>query len=349
MEQIPTLSLNRNGDCLNTIRLIAVIQVVFGHTTRWLKIPYSDMMDLFSAIFQGVPIFFMMSGFLVWFSIGRSKSFIEYVLKRFWRLYPELWVAVLFEIVVILMIYNHQIEWGKLVLFAVSEGTMPFWMPDFLRDYGTGKPNGALWTISCLIKFYIIGFFMYKWMKGRPLRIWIPFLLFLICFGHFSSFIKDNAPSKWVLLYNLSTLPFLWLFAMGAFIADRWNNGVLEFLKRYWPLAFITTIIVEFTGFDIDCSDPDYGYFLIKCISTLFWILGFAYAFPQLNVKTDISYALFLYHMTIIQIFYTYGYTQNFVYIIFVMIISAILSYLSTIYIGEWSKRKKQRLVSPSH
>ena len=37
----------------------------------------------------GVPFFCCLTGFLIWPSIGRSKSFGDYCKKRFWRLYER--------------------------------------------------------------------------------------------------------------------------------------------------------------------------------------------------------------------------------------------------------------------
>ena len=71
------------------------------------KVPlFSD----FIGFFDGVPIFFTLSGFLIWQSIGCSKTFGEYAQKRFWRIYPELWVAVAVEIFVILCLYHQPIN-----------------------------------------------------------------------------------------------------------------------------------------------------------------------------------------------------------------------------------------------
>ena len=97
-----TTVIDYKKNCLNTIRLIAALQVLFGHTVFHLEIPTSSLVNQISFFFQGVPVFFTMSGFLIWDSIGRSGNFIDYSKKRFWRIFPELWVAVLFEVIVLL-------------------------------------------------------------------------------------------------------------------------------------------------------------------------------------------------------------------------------------------------------
>ena len=64
-----------NKDCLNLIRLLAAFQVLYGHTLSHLNIDSIPILGEFINFFSGVPIFFTMSGFLIWWSIGRSKSF----------------------------------------------------------------------------------------------------------------------------------------------------------------------------------------------------------------------------------------------------------------------------------
>ena len=82
-------------NCLNTIRLIAAISVMYIHAIVHLEVDMPAILSSVIAFFQGVPIFFAMSGFLVWESVGRSENIVAYAKKRFLRIYPELWCAVL--------------------------------------------------------------------------------------------------------------------------------------------------------------------------------------------------------------------------------------------------------------
>lgn len=136
-------SLADESNCLNLVRIIAAIQVMFGHLVEHMKLPINDTVFRGTFFFRGVPIFFAISGFLIWFSIGRSKSYKEYLGKRFWRIYPELWVAVIIELIILVVLYR---GWNlkSLALFAFGQGTVfQFWTPDSLRGYGVGVPNGA--------------------------------------------------------------------------------------------------------------------------------------------------------------------------------------------------------------
>lgn len=138
-----------------------------------LQLPIDSTVAHATYFFRGVPIFFVISGFLIWFSIGRSKDYTSYLRKRFWRIYPELWVAVIIEVIVVAVLYRGW-NFKQLLLFTVTQGTiLQFWTPSSLRGYGVGTPNGALWTIGVIIQFYIIAWFVYKLTQKRKLTTWI--------------------------------------------------------------------------------------------------------------------------------------------------------------------------------
>ena len=61
------------SNCLSLIRIVAAVQVMFGHMVWHLDLPINDTLLRVSFFLRGVPIFFGISGFLIWFSIGRSS------------------------------------------------------------------------------------------------------------------------------------------------------------------------------------------------------------------------------------------------------------------------------------
>lgn len=82
------LSIGEN--CLNLIRIIAALNVFYGHAMTHLNVKMPNVFTTIIGIFPGVPIFFMLSGFLIWMSIERTPTFAAYCKKRVLRLYPEL-------------------------------------------------------------------------------------------------------------------------------------------------------------------------------------------------------------------------------------------------------------------
>ena len=328
----------KTTNCLNLIRLIAAFQVLFGHLVEHLELPIHETVFHATYFLRGVPIFFVISGFLMWFSIGRSKTYGQYLKKRFWRIYPELWVAVLIEIIIIIVLFN---KWNlkDMVVFAIGQGTIfQFWTPHSLREYGVGTPNGALWTIGVMIQFYIIAWFFFKLMKNRKMVFWTIGLL--ISFGiswalqHIShDMIEREIVGK---LYDQTFIKYLWLFYIGMFIAE-FKDILLPFVQKYWYILLIGAYFFFWTGWDLFS-----GYYFLWSVFLTSGLIGFAYRFPQLSISPDISYGLFLYHMTVVNVFVNFEWIGNWLYAIPVVLCSVLLAYLSTITIGRISSAKKQ-------
>lgn len=276
-------------NCLNLIRLLAAFQVLYKHTTASLSIDNIPIINDFIRFFSGVPIFFTMSGFLIWWSVGRSHSYGEYLKKRFWRIYPELWLAVLVELVVLLALYHEPINWPQFGLFAITQSTIfQFWTPDCLRGYGCGCPNGSLWTICVLIQFYIFAYFFYKWLHGKKLWVWFMAISVALAISLASPAIRGHLPETVGKLYNQTLLPYLWMFLCATLVAEK-KDVMIPFLKKYWWAFILSLIINNYLHWDIKAS-----YYVIDTIFLLLGLLGFAYNFPELNIQTDISYGIYI-------------------------------------------------------
>ena len=67
-----------SNNSLSLIRIIAAFQVMFGHMVEHLVLPINDTLFRVTYFLRGVPVFFVISGFLMWFSISRSKTYGHY-------------------------------------------------------------------------------------------------------------------------------------------------------------------------------------------------------------------------------------------------------------------------------
>jgi len=325
---------------LNTVRFIAAFNVFYGHAVEHLAINMPDFINQFVSFFYGVPLFFTLSGYLIWTSIGNSDSFICYIKKRFWRLYPELWAAVIVELIVLLTLYEHSINWGELLLFAIGQGTVfQFWTPDFLREYGCGCPNGALATIGVLIQFYFLSYATYKLLRNKSVYRWCFALLFSIGVSLLTPVFETMMPIVFFKLYCQTFIPYFWLFLIGAFVSENYYK-ILPLLKKYYLPLLASALIIYLTGYDL--KGLRYGVFF----STFLFLsmLGMAYKYPRFNIKTDVSYAIFIYHMTIINSLIELNYVGNTIILPVAFILSLLLSFASTKTIGDFSMRMKRIL-----
>lgn len=82
---------------LDALRGIAALMVVIGHYTA----RYNDFYTPISFPFKfeyggyGVQLFFLISGFVIFLTLNKTRHPLEFVVSRFSRLYPAYWVAVL--------------------------------------------------------------------------------------------------------------------------------------------------------------------------------------------------------------------------------------------------------------
>lgn len=295
---------------------------------------FGDLLNFFS----GVPIFFTLSGFLIWQSIGRSNAFIDYCKKRFWRIYPELWVSVIIEITVLLLLYHQPIKWIELGLFAFTESTFfQFWTPDCLRGYASGCPNGALWTIGVLIQFYLVAYPTYKFLHGKKNWLWILTIVFFIAIGLMITPIRSILPEILGKLLGQTLLPYFWMFLIASYAAEK-KDEVIPFCKKWWWILLAIALIRFFViPIDIKMS----LYYLIRTITLFFAILGVGYAFPKLNVKTDISYGIYIYHMIVINALMTFGLYHKPYWFALTLCITCLIAWFSTKTIGAWAGKMK--------
>lgn len=333
------LQLSRTN-CFNFIRLLAALQVMFGHALAHLEIQIPDVLSLVLGMFPGVPIFFALSGFLIWFSVARSENVQNYMEKRFWRIYPELWLGVAVEVIVLLILYRIP-DIIEFVLFIIGQATiLQFWTPNSLRGYGCGTPNGSLWTICVLIQFYVIVWWLYKVLHGKSLRRWIVTWCTLMVASNLGGMLLARfAPEMIGKLYDQTVLRYLWLFMIGCFFAEYYGV-ILPYLKKYWALFLVGAVFFHITGFDIYVK-----YHVLHSLLLFASILGFAYSFPQLEIKRDISYGIYIYHMTVVNAMLAVGMRGKPVYLVIVLAGTLILAYLSSIFMERIVKRPP----SPGH
>lgn len=145
--------IDRNNN-FDLIRLIAALQVVFFHSYEHLKINNSFVSFLshhFLEFFPGVPIFFFISGFLIYASFERNRNNVKkYLVNRFLRIFPGLWVSVIISIIMISIDYNGESLFNFLiskdaVLWGLGQiSFFQFYTPDSFRFWGVGTPNGSL-------------------------------------------------------------------------------------------------------------------------------------------------------------------------------------------------------------
>lgn len=322
------VSFDTKKNALNTLKVIAAFQVAYLHAIAHLGVTVPAAISEIINVFMGVPIFFMLSGFLIWNSLDKSSDFLGYAKKRVIRIFPELWLGVAIEIILLIVFLKDKINWLMLGIFAVCQGTvLQFYTPDSLRDFGCGTPNGALWTLGITIQFYIIVWFVHRFLKNKNIYWWSGIILASIVVKAVSPLIISALPVTVGKLYNQTIIPYFWMFIIGAFLA-HYKDVAIPFLKKTWWIFFALSFVVSI--FKIDIGIESYGVFLYSL--RVPGLIGLCYNIPKFNIPLDFSYGLFIYHMLVINLMLELGFSGKVYHLIIALSASILLACLSTLF-----------------
>lgn len=316
----PTISRKNNFDL---IRLFAALQVVIWHLKTYLglTVPTRSFFDGIK-YFPGVPVFFVISGFLIYSSFDRNKDLKQYFKNRILRIFPALWVAffILFGI-----IYYFGYEAGsanKLVKWVVAQLTLfQLYTPEGIRAYIDGNPNHSLWTIRVEFGFYIlvpVFFWLARKMNFISMKLLIVILMILSYGYHY--YVRSLRPVNMALYSVLDNDVFPYLF---YFLAGVLSYLYFDKLKRFyigkgmfWLALYLAYVVV--IGVYMGLYDQEYfinGYGLVGFLILSQTVISFAFTRPGLSHDllkgNDISYGLYLYHLVIIGIFFKNGHYAN--------------------------------------
>jgi peptidoglycan/LPS O-acetylase OafA/YrhL len=149
---------------LDSARGIAALFVVLFHYTYQYDKTYGHTNELWFSFPMGkygVELFFIISGFVIFMSLERTKKSLDFVVSRFSRLYPAYWASVVltFSITYLYKLSSHSIAWHYIANDIYSFFVNLTMFQVFL---GVKNLDGSYWTLGVEISFYIIMFTLFK-------------------------------------------------------------------------------------------------------------------------------------------------------------------------------------------
>lgn len=287
----------RHSNNFDLLRILAAAEVFGMHACEHLKLAFPTTV---LGTLPGVPIFFVISGFLVSESYERS-SLAGYAVKRALRIFPGLWVCFAVSLGIAGAFGFVSIHAAHFWPWVAGQVTFaPFYNPTWLRGFGVGVLNGSLWTIPVELAFYIALPLLYR-MRGS--------LLVMIALGVIANRLYWAFPSEAVghKLIGVSLAPWLYMFLLGVFL-QRNRRIVERYLigKLPWWLAgyALLQLALYAAGFAVGGNyiDP------VSEIVLAGLVVSAAYAKPM-SLPGDFSYGLYLYHMPVINAFVQAGFS----------------------------------------
>ncbi len=329
--------------------MIAAFGVVWIHTWTYFGNPSLgiwsfDFYKLIAIVGNGVDFFFVISGFCMYLMVGNKeynlKSYLHFIKKRFLRIAPAFYVAVI--------VYGSIKLFNEPDFMFLKEASFHFL---FLNNFTGSTISSPFWSIATEWDFYIILPVLIllnkKYSMGRNLLILSVCSIVLLCFANLGYINYDFW--QWQILVKFPE------FAVGIYAAFIFKNG--KTVSRSFKgtkgllLAFCIMYIgrlFKFTGFVEIVGGLD---FFFKSIADTVMVTGFAIIL--LHVVTlpsiisrflsgkvitwlgRISYSVYLWHSLVL--FFIGGYFINLPFGNLNVIVGFIIISLCTIMISYFS------------
>lgn len=348
--------LKKENNNLDIIRLFCALLVIYGHIPSCFAYYEPFHFDIFSKIvpFAGgycghiaVLTFFFISGLLVGNSLFTKRSIKDFVISRFFRIYPGL-IAVLLISVVICKFFSladmhSYIGYAK--DYIVSNLTLHFKSGiesvifshvDLLYNSSyMSYVNGPLWTIPIEIMMYIglLGLFMFCSSVEKFQK---PLITIGLITGVLSPYIFNHYLINGAVSTGFSYITLL--------IPSFCFGSLFALYKEYITLDWKLPLGLYLLGFIFSHHCVSWFLLTMSVVLFLVYIASFKYV-RMCHLKYDISYGVYLYGWIVTQIVASTTTISNyFIFLFIVIALSLCVGYLSCVLVERPAMVLKNKL-----
>jgi peptidoglycan/LPS O-acetylase OafA/YrhL len=295
------------------IRLAAAVQVMLVHANQVVHNSgrVAHLFDALLRLFPGVPIFFVVSGFLISRSYENSLNAGDYFRNRCLRIFPALWVCLVVSVGVILcrgvgtlapISARDWLLWWAGQMSVFQGFPAPFMLPPGTRF------NGSLWTIPIELEFYLLLPSLYA-LFGPSTRRANLLLAGSLCASlalHFA--VLEHRP--WLLPpkydFLLDTIfPYLWIFLVGVLMQRNWDRLRRFLVGRmpWWLLGYLFVCAIS-VWLRRGVGSANIGPVYLLPLAGL--VISSAMTARTLSDRLlhgqDLSYGVYIYHMLVVYL-----------------------------------------------
>lgn len=315
---------------LDSLRGIAAFAVVLFHYFYNYNKHYThnfSVSELFDVGQTGVHLFFIISGFVIYWTLTKSKDVFQFAWSRFSRLYPVYWAAVITSF--IFTSFMGPLDRSVGTTDALINLTM------FHEYIGIPHVDRVYWTLSIELAFYIlVGCALFLGLTKHTTKICVLWLTMALAVRLFNINLG--------LLHKALILNWCHLFIAGILFFQVWS-GTLN-IKTAAPIILLSLLTAFLANKGVNCIVVMSFYILFPL--AIFGKIKF------LNQKIfvwlgTISYSLYLIHQNIgygiIQKCYTLNIPAS-ISITSSIIFSLLVAHILTTYVEKPAMKKLREL-----
>ena len=179
----------------------------------------------------------------------------------------------------------------------------------WLQEYGVGVPNGALWTITVDVQFYLSVYVIAKFMEKRTLKFWMGTIVALSAVSLILEKLSPLIPEIAYKLLNVMIFPFLYIFMFGMMVYN-FRERLIPFFVRYKWIIILLYTVWELLPDKISDYACGIRYNVVTTLLLMCTVFAVGYGFGKHRVKTDYTFAFYLYHIVVINLVVELGITS---------------------------------------
>lgn len=308
----------RRQNCFDFLRLLAAFCVLVSHSEEHLGLQVLWVSPSHHSLwfYDGVPLFFIMSGYLVYQSyercVTRGLPIQDYFMNRFLRIAPGLYAYLVGTTALMLalqvlhpggLLSFGYLGWAIETILLLPGGGGCF------RAFAPKGINGSLWTIPAEFSFYIVVpliYYVEKRVGAARTAVGMA-----VCSAGGIVLLASLEGSLAGRLLQLTFLPYLIFFGLGICWSKWWPR-----CPQRLPVAL--ACIAIYAGLRMSGAF-EIGYGALHLRGSLSPLYCFAWAVPlsyfvlytayhgprflsQITAKIgDLSYGLYIWHMIVVQ------------------------------------------------
>lgn len=313
-------------------RNILAFLVFFTHWNLLTSI--NSEVGIFHLSGLAIDLFFVVSGFLIWWSFNSDRNISNFYLKRFFRVFPLYFIIITLQTLFFTYYSNGSVA-ELFRYFITNIFFLNFLTPtvgELLNSLEVDAINGSLWTLKNEVIFYMLVPLVFKsHVKYGVKALFCIYVCSLIYMFYFQYLNNGNMFYSQFLTNEKMLVQFpaqMRLFLAGIFLYIFFDKFGKYNLNLTTAACLILIILFR---------DNDFFRFTIYPFLLGVLLIYLVYYIKPIILKFDFSYSFYIVHFPLIQLAVLFDLNPSNPLISFILLFSLtiLISYLSEVYIEK--------------